>query len=213
MCFLKFCAFTHNSVIIATKCAKMNSSGNSFRPKRIMICGASGSGKSTLAARLGQALSLPVIHGDKFFFDPGWVQRPPEVSNALFDEAAMQENWIIDGNNSRTIDTRAQRAELIIYLELGRVRRLRRTLWRTLRGYGRTRPDMAPGCPEQLDLGFQFDWVWGFDRNSGPKMEAFLARWADRRPILRLHGGAAARRFAADPWPVLAAIDPARTRG
>jgi len=182
-------------------------------PKRIMICGASGSGKSTLAAALGARLGLPVIHGDKFFFDPDWVQRPAEVTDAMFAKAAAGEAWVIDGNNSRTMDARAERTELIIYLSLGRVRRLRRTLWRTARGYGRVRADMAEGCPERFDPSFHFDWVWNYRRTSGPKMEAFLARWQGRRPILRLHGGRAARHFAADPSATFATIDPAGVSG
>jgi len=165
--------------------------------QRIMIIGASGAGKSTLARALGERLGLPVVHGDPFFFHPGWVPREKAETAALFNAAAMQDRWIIDGNNSSTMEFRAERADLIIYLELGRLRRLARTLLRTLRYWGRARPDMAPGCPERFDAAFQFDWVWNFDRHSGPKMAKFLTRWDGKRRILRLASPQAVREYLA----------------
>lgn len=174
--------------------------------QRIMVIGASGAGKSTLAAALGARFGLPVIHGDAFFFHPGWVQRDSEDSRRLFLDAAAGPRWIIDGNNSATLDARAERADLIILLELNRWRRLARTLLRSLRWYGRTRPDMAEGCPERFDPAFQFGWVLGYHRHTGPAIDAFLGRWEGRRPILRLSSTRAVRRLLADPDAVLASV-------
>ena len=163
-----------------------------------MIIGASGSGKSTLARELGKSLGLPVIHIDPMFFTEGWVQRPREETEALVREAIQATEWIFEGNFSSTFDERAELADLIVVLELGRVRRVWRTLWRSLRYYGRTRPDMARGCPERFDAEF-IKWVWNYDTHSRPKMEAFVDRWKGRKPILRIITARDGRRFGRDP--------------
>ena len=167
--------------------------------KRIMIIGASGSGKSTLARNLGVRLGLPVTHIDRFYFAPGWVQRPREETDALACAAADADEWVFEGNNSSTFDYRAERSDLIVVLDPRRLRRLLRCLWRTARYYGRNRPDMAKGCPERFEWAFLFDWVWNYDTHSRHKAEALVERWQDRRPILRLRSVRAVNRFARDP--------------
>lgn len=171
--------------------------------KRIMIIGASGSGKSTLAKALGDSLGLPVIHIDPMFFTEGWVQRPREETEAMARAVTQAPEWVFEGNFSSTFDERAELADLIVVLELGKVRRVMRTLWRSARYYGRTRPDMAAGCPERFDWGFHFDWVWNYDTNSRPKMEAFVERWHGRKPIVILLSARGARRFGQYPREVL----------
>ena len=173
--------------------------------KRIMIIGASGSGKSTLARLLGESTGLPVVHIDPMFFYEGWVQRPKEETERLAREAAQTAEWIFEGNFSTTIDQRAELADLIVLLELGKLRRVSRTLLRTIRYLGRTRPDMAKGCPERFSWDFHFDWVWNYDTHSRPKMDEFVNRWQGKRPILTLSSAKEAREFGREPWAVLKA--------
>ena len=179
----------------------------SFKPQRIMIIGPSGSGKSTLARALGEKLGLPVIHMDPFYFKPGWEQRPRAETDALAIGAAQGEAWVSEGNNSSTFDTRAERADLIVVLYLGRWRSFWRIIWRTLRYYGRNRPDMAPDCPERFERAFIFDWVLNYDIHSLPKAEALIDRWSGKRAIMRLFSAAKINRFSADPRAAFAKID------
>lgn len=176
--------------------------------KRIMIIGASGSGKSTLARKLGPKLNLPVVHGDHFFFDAGWVQKPAEETIRLFNEAAAQEAWILEANHSKTMEARAERADAIIYLELGKWRRLGRTLWRSLKYFRRTRPDMAEGCPEKFDFAFHIDWVLGFDERSKAKMEWFVAQWSARKPVVILSSPKEVAAFLSAPEQSIEAVRP-----
>lgn len=46
--------------------------------QRIVILGNAGSGKSTLARTLGSRLGLSVVHLDKLFWQPGWVEPDAE---------------------------------------------------------------------------------------------------------------------------------------
>lgn len=87
---------------------------------RIMIIGPSGSGKSTLAVALANKLEYPVCHLDIIHQQPGtdWKPRPPRVFEALHKGAVLQENWIIEGNYSRLMWQRFERASAIIWLTL-----------------------------------------------------------------------------------------------
>ncbi len=130
---------------------------------RIIIIGCGGAGKSTLARQLGEKLNIPVIHLDKLFWKPGWV----ESDRAEFDARLMQEykkpRWIIDGNYNRTMAQRASKADTIIYLDFSRFACFRGIAKRILMTYGTVRPDMAEGCPEKIDFEF-FQWVWSYNK-------------------------------------------------
>ena len=117
---------------------------------RIMIIGQPGSGKSTLARDLGARLGLPVIHIDHIHWEPGWIERTPSDKTRLCREAESAPAWVFEGGHSATWDSRLARADLLVWLDRPTGLRLRRVIKRSLGGLGRTRPDMAPGCPERL---------------------------------------------------------------
>ena len=51
--------------------------------ERIVIIGCGGAGKSTLARQLGKKLNIPVVHLDKLWWKPGWVESSREEIDAL----------------------------------------------------------------------------------------------------------------------------------
>ena len=132
---------------------------------RIMVLGSAGSGKSTLAIRLGEITGLPVIHLDRLFWNPGWVQTPDAEMDKKVAEAASGESWIIDGNYSRTIDFRLSRAETIIFIDFGRYFCIFRVLKRRIKNHGKTRYDLGDGCPEKIDREF-LKWIWNYPKRS-----------------------------------------------
>ena len=134
---------------------------------RIMIIGSGGSGKSTLARQLGERLKLPVIHLDKEFWNSGWVETPceewREKQSTLFDGEA----WIADGNYIGGMDLRLERADTAIFLDFGRLVCICSVIKRRLKNRGKTRPDMAEGCPEKIDFEF-LKWIWQFPKKTRP---------------------------------------------
>ena len=132
--------------------------------KRIVIIGCGGAGKSTLARQLGEKLNLPVVHLDKLFWRPGWVQVSQEEFDELHRQALAEEKWIIDGNFNRTMEERVARCDAIIYLDFSRFACLFGVLKRVLTTYGTVRPDMGEGCPERIDWEF-LQWVWNYNKN------------------------------------------------
>ncbi|WP_208559450.1 topology modulation protein [Marinilactibacillus kalidii] len=130
--------------------------------KRITIVGPSGSGKSTLAKQLGQIFDLPVFHMDQLFFDPGWVEKSKET---LLEEVKQildkNDQWIIEGNYGKTLPTRLSQSTQVIFLDYPRRIYFYRVLKRVVTTLGSVREDMAPGCPEKIDLPF-LKYVWNF---------------------------------------------------
>ncbi|HIP70753.1 MAG TPA: hypothetical protein EYH05_05085, partial [Anaerolineae bacterium] len=61
---------------------------------RAIIIGSSGSGKSTLARQLGASLELPVIHLDRHFWHPGWVETPLDEWRIEVARLVQRRQWV-----------------------------------------------------------------------------------------------------------------------
>jgi adenylate kinase family enzyme len=122
--------------------------------KRIMVIGCCGAGKSTLATTLHQLLDLPLIHLDQHYWKADWVETEREEWEAKVMELASNDEWIIDGNYSGSMDIRLNRADTVIYLDYPAIKCLSRVLKRIRMYKGETRPDMPAGCNERYDLDF-----------------------------------------------------------
>jgi adenylate kinase family enzyme len=164
--------------------------------QRIAIIGSSGAGKSTLARKLGDLLDLPIVHLDALHWRPGWVEPPEDEWRALQEAAVAQQRWIIDGNYGSTLDIRLAAADAIIFLDLPRTLCVWRIFLRWLRYRGRSRPDMAEGCPEKLDWGF-VRWVWDYPHRSRPIVLEKLARLAQDKAVFVLRRPRDVARFLA----------------
>jgi adenylate kinase family enzyme len=157
--------------------------------QRIVILGNSGSGKSTLARLLGERLGVPVVHLDALFWQPGWVEPDNEAFRARVREAVSADSWVCEGNYSRrTFDLRLPRADLVIWLDTGRLTCLTRVIVRNLTN--RPRPDLPADCPEKLDREFLtfLSYVWNFERTSRPSLEAARLAIAPQVPVVHLRG-------------------------
>ena len=141
--------------------------------ERIIIIGCGGAGKSTLARKLGEKTGLPVVHLDKLFWKPGWVEMERDAFDALLRRELAKDKWIMDGNFNRTMPERIARCDTIIYLDFNRVTCLLGVMKRILMTYGTVRPDMGEGCPERIEFEF-FKWVWNFNKNKREKYYKLL---------------------------------------
>ena len=133
--------------------------------KRIMVLGSAGSGKSTLAIKLGEITGIPVIHLDRLFWNPGWVETPMDEMDKKAIHAALGESWIIDGNYSRTLDFRIERADSIIFIDFNRYICVFRVIKRRIQNHGKTCCDLGEGCPEKIDRAF-LKWIWDYPKRS-----------------------------------------------
>lgn len=141
--------------------------------ERILIIGCGGAGKSTLARQLGDKLGLPVVHLDKLFWHPGWVESSKEEIDEKIMAEMVKPRWIMDGNYNRTLPERLKYCDTIIYMDFSRMACLLGVLKRVLTTYGTVRPDMGEGCPERIDFEF-LKWVWNFNKNKREKYYRLL---------------------------------------
>lgn len=144
-----------------------------FPYRRILVVGCGGAGKSTLARTMGERFSLPVVHLDKLWWLPGWVQRTQEEFDALLAGELQKPEWIIDGNFVRTLSMRLKFADCCVFLDLDTDICLKSAYARVEEFRGRTRPDMTEGCWECVDPEFE-KWILNFHENTRPEMLALL---------------------------------------
>ena len=163
--------------------------------KRVIVIGSGGAGKSTFARALGERFGLPVVHLDAQFWRAGW--KEPKRADWLEwqQKATLEPRWIMDGNYGGTLDVRLAAADTVIFLDLPPTLCVARVVWRWLRYAGRTRPDMARGCPERLDVKF-LRWIWNYPRTNRPSILEKLARLEGKR-VVRLRSAVAVREFLA----------------
>lgn len=151
--------------------------------ERILIIGCGGAGKSTLARQLGEKLTLPVVHLDKLFWKPGWVEETQEEFDRKLALELEKPRWIIDGNFNRTMPQRLEKCDTIIYLDFSRLACLLGVVKRIVTTYGTVRPDMGEGCPERFDIEF-LKWVWNYNKDKRQRNYQLLQQAAHAEKIV-----------------------------
>lgn len=162
--------------------------------RRVLVIGHCGAGKSTLATELGSILDLPVIHLDQHFWNPGWVETEKGAWREKVRELVSGDRWIIDGNYDGTLDIRLPRADTVIFLDFPTRVCMWRIAKRIITGYGKSRPDLAPGCPEKIDWEFIL-YTWRFRRDIRPRVFAALEEYYRDRRLIVFTKPAEARAF------------------
>ncbi|HEU5460473.1 MAG TPA: hypothetical protein VFU83_08250, partial [Pyrinomonadaceae bacterium] len=105
-----------------------------------------------------------------------------------------EESWVIDGNFGGTLPLRVERCDTIIFLDMPRLLCLWRVTKRRLTYRNRSRPDMAEGCNEKLDLEF-IKWVWNYSNKSRPKVIKLLNENQASKGIVWLRSTGDVERF------------------
>ena len=151
--------------------------------KRVVVIGSGGAGKSTFSRQLGEITGLPVIHLDRLFWQPGWVQTSKEEWAEIVSREIQRPAWIMDGNFGGTREMRMHAADTIIMLDLSRWICVYRILKRTLLYKPGGRPDMADGCHEKLDPEFIL-WVWNYRKRSRKNAMTEMEKLVDKDIII-----------------------------
>lgn len=162
--------------------------------QRVLVVGAGGAGKSTFAVRLGQRTGLPVIHLDRLYWQPGWVEPGRAAWEATVARLVGAERWILDGNFGSTLERRIDACDTVVFLDVPRLLCLWRVLRRRLKHPAQARADMAPGCHERLSLDFLW-WVWTYPTRRRPLLLRRLRALRPEQTAVVLHSDAEIARF------------------
>lgn len=120
---------------------------------KILIIGGPGSGKTTLATMLGEKYNLPVINLDGINYFENWKERDKEERDNIILQKTKEDKWIIEGNYKSTLKIRAERADLIIFLDYPTVRLLYGIIKRNIKNFNKEKKEIK-GCKERVSKKF-----------------------------------------------------------
>jgi adenylate kinase family enzyme len=171
------------------------------RPRRVLVAGTSGSGKTTLAARIAAVLRAPQVEIDSLFHGPGWVPRPSFEADVRHFAAGP--TWVTEWQYSAVRAHLAERADLLVWLDLSRAvvmrQVVRRTLVRRLRRQPLWNGNVEPPLrtivtdPEHI-----VRWAWTTHYKAAVRVAELLTHRADL-PVVRLRSHADATRWLRGP--------------
>ncbi|MFC4022041.1 AAA family ATPase [Micromonospora sp. GCM10011542] len=171
------------------------------RPRRVLIAGTSGSGKTTLAARVAALLEIQHVEIDGLFHGPSWTKRPSFEDDVHRFSAGPC--WVTEWQY-RTVRTHlADRADLLVWLDLPRTsvmrQIVRRTVVRRLRRQQLWNGNIEPPLWTMFtDREHIVRWAWNTHSRAAARVEELLVRRPDL-PVVRLHSHAAADRWLRGP--------------
>ena len=142
--------------------------------KKVIVLGCSGSGKSVFARRLQERTGLPLICLDNLWWKPDRSHISRDEFDAVLAEVLRTDAWIIDGDYSRTYETRIRACDTVFFLDYGEEVCMAGIRERV----GKVRPDM-PWVENRLDPEL-VELVQNYRRDNRPVVLELLERYSDR---------------------------------
>lgn len=176
---------------------KLVSESPQRRIQKIMIMGRPGGGKSTCAVKLAKALSLPIFHLDKYFFEKNWIERDYQEFLSLQKAMIAEPAWIIDGNSTKSLEMRYACADLCLYFNFPR----RLCYWRVFKRlfYKHSSiDDRAPDCPETIRWSL-LKYMWNFEERVDPILKQLQLKYPHVR-VIELHSDAEVSKLMHQLW-------------
>ncbi|MGB9374609.1 MAG: hypothetical protein WCA82_10675 [Jiangellales bacterium] len=100
-------------------------------PRRLLVAGTSGSGETTVAAAVGEGLDIEHVEIDALFHGPRWQPREQFVADV--EAFSARPSWVTEWQYSAVRPLLAERADLVVWLDLARHTVMRQVVRRTLR--------------------------------------------------------------------------------
>jgi adenylate kinase family enzyme len=153
------------------------------RPDRVIVAGTSGAGKTTVAARIGALLGVKHVEIDALFHGRDWVPRPSFLADV--EQFTASPRWVTEWQYSSARPLLAERADLLVWLDLPRAVIMRQVIGRTVRRRVR-RIELWNGNTEPPLRAFFTDrdhivrWAW----RTHPRSQARIVAVCADRPDL-----------------------------
>lgn len=155
---------------------------------KISVIGYSGSGKSTLARRLAEHYGTDILYLDTVLYLPEWKRRDLDEQRKIVEDFLdSHDSWVIDGTYSKlSFERKLEESDEIVMLLFPRLTCLARAYRRYRKYKGSSRPDMAEGCNEKMDLNFIL-WILFFGRKKAirERFRAVRDKYPDKTVILK----------------------------
>ena len=145
--------------------------------KRIIVIGCPGAGKSYFSKKLSSITGIPLYHLDLIWHKPDKTT----VSRVEFDNKLSLiltfDEWIIDGNYSRTLETRIAACDSVFLFDLP----TEDCLFGIEERIGKTRSDM-PWTETETDPDFK-KFVCEFSEKNQPRIYGLLDKYHDNKNV------------------------------
>jgi adenylate kinase family enzyme len=99
---------------------------------RINVIGTSGSGKTTFGRKLAKVIDHPFIEMDAVYWGPNWSMPPDKEFFQLLRKILLAEDWVLDGNYTRTLDFKWDRVQAVVWLHFSFPRTVYQAIKRAL---------------------------------------------------------------------------------
>ena len=146
--------------------------------KKVIVIGCPGSGKTTFAEKLEKCTGLPLVYLDAIWHKTDRTHISREEFDKTMDGIFERDEWIIDGNFSRTIEKRIKNCDTVFLFDLptevciqGATDRL-----------GKKRYDV-PWIDTKLDPDFRKE-IEEFPKNTLPAIYELLDKYKENKNIV-----------------------------
>jgi len=140
-----------------------------------MIFGRPGSGKSTFALKIHKKTDIPLYHLDCYFYLGNWQERDYQEFLDIQKKIVDKEQWIIDGNCTKSLEMRYQRADLCLYFNYPRWRCYLRIIKRLFVKDHKIK-DRAQGCSETIRWSLLY-YIWTFEKRVFNQTKTLKAKY------------------------------------
>ena len=146
--------------------------------KKVIVIGCPGSGKTTFSLELNKCTGLPLYHLDAIWHKPDKTHITREEYDEKVAEIFKTAEWIIDGNYSRTIETRLQQCDTVFLFDLPTEVCIQGAVERV----GKGRYDM-PWIEKEVSAEF-LKCIEDFPKNSLPKIYGLIDKYKSEKIIV-----------------------------
>lgn len=165
------------------------------------MAGTSAAGKTTLAARIGEVLAVPHVEIDALFHGPDWTPR--ESFAADVDAFTGQPSWVTEWQYPAARALLAERADLLVWLDLNRATVMRQVVQRTVRRRlhrevlwnGNTEPPLRTVLTDPEHI---VRWAWSTHHKTAQRVTALHQQRPDL-VIVRLTNHQIAQQWLSGP--------------
>lgn len=145
--------------------------------KKVLVIGCPGAGKSVFSRKLRDRAGLPLYYLDMIWHRPDRTTISREEFDRKVGQIMGTEQWILDGNYLRTLETRLASCDTVFFLDYP----LEVCLQGAGARIGTPREDL-PWVETEFDQEFR-QWILDFARDQRPVILELLEKYREGREV------------------------------